>query len=158
MAFPFWPRGSTVFRLLVPAMRCGGASHTRTLRLGCNDVSNLPQFTNSNADIDGFALGSLLYLTLPTLIFFVGFFRPAIGIMLAALTIIGLVYVFKLRTGGWHITSPGRLAIVIGVALIWASLGGAGHFFYANSDWIVRDVVLRDLVVSDWPPTYGKMG
>lgn len=78
--------------------------------------------------------------------------------MLATLTIIGLVYVFKLRTGGWHITSPGRLAIVIGAALIWASLGGAGHFFYANADWIVRDAVLRDLVVSDWPPTYGKLG
>lgn len=121
-------------------------------------MSNLPQFTNSNADIDGLALGSFLYLTLPTLIFFIGFFRPAIGIMLAALTIIGLVYVFKLRTGGWHITSPGRLAIVVGVALIWASMGGAGHFFYANADWIVRDAVLHDLVVSDWPPIYGKFG
>lgn len=121
-------------------------------------MSNPQKSTISHADIDGLALGSLLYLTLPTLIFFIGFFRPAIGIMLAALTIIGLVYVFKLRTGGWHITSPGRLAIVIGVALIWTSLGGAGHFFYANSDWIVRDAVLRDLVVSDWPPTYGKLG
>lgn len=113
---------------------------------------------NSHADIDGLALGSLLYLTLPTLIFFIGFFRPEIGIMLAALTIIGLVYVFKLGAGGWHITSPGRFAIVIGVALIWTSLGGAGHFFYANSDWIVRDAVLHDLVVSDWPPIYGKFG
>lgn len=121
-------------------------------------MSNSQEITNSHADIDGLALGSLLYLTLPTLIFFIGFFRPAIGIMLAALTIIGLVYVFKLRTGGWHITSPGRLAIVIGVALIWTSLGGAGHFFYANADWIVRDAVLRDLVVSDWPPIYGKLG
>lgn len=121
-------------------------------------MSNPQQFTNSNAEIDGLALGSLLYITLPTLIFFIGFFRPAIGIMLAALTIIGLVYVFKLRTGGWHITSPGRLAIVIGVALIWASLGGAGHFFFSNKDWIVRDAILHDLVVSDWPSTYGKFG
>jgi len=121
-------------------------------------VSNSQEITDSHADIDRLALVSLIYLTLPTLIFFVGFFRPAIGIILAALTIIGLVYVFKLRTGGWRITSPGRLAIVIGVALIWTSLGGAGHFFYANADWIVRDVVLRDLVVSDWPPTYGKIG
>lgn len=121
-------------------------------------MSNSQEITNSHADIDGLALGSLLYLALPTLIFFIGFFRPAIGILLAALTIIGLVYAFKLRTGGWHITSPARLAIVIGVALIWTSLGGAGHFSYANSDWIIRDAVLRDLVISDWPPTYGKFG
>lgn len=121
-------------------------------------MSNLQLRTNFNAEFDGLALGSLFYLTLPTLIFFIGFFRPAIGIMLAVLTIIGLAYVFKLRAGSWHITSPGRLTIVIGVALIWTSLGGAGHFFYANSDWIVRDAVLRDLVVSDWPPTYGKFG
>ena len=120
-------------------------------------MSNYQKITNSHADIDGLALSSLLYLTLPTLIFFIGFFRPAIGFILAALTIIGLVYVFKLRTGGWHITSPGRLAIIMGVALIWTSLGGAGHFFYANSDWIARDAVLRDLVVSNWPPTYGKL-
>lgn len=128
-----------------------------SLRLYCNDVSNLRQSTNSNAEIDKLALGSLLYLTIPTLIFFIGFFRPVIGMVLAALTIIGLFNVFKLRAGGWHIASPGRLAIVIGVALIWTSLGGAGHFFYANADWIVRDAVLRDLVVSDWPPGYGKM-
>jgi len=116
------------------------------------------QFTNSNADIDGLAFGSLLYLTLPTLIFFIGFFRPVFGILLAALTVIGLVYVFKLRTGDWRLISLRRFAIIIGVALIWTSLGGAGHFFYANSDWVVRDAVLRDLVVSDWPPTYGKIG
>lgn len=78
--------------------------------------------------------------------------------MLAALTAIGLVYVFRLNAGGWRFASPGRLGIVLGVALMWASLGGAGHFFYANADWIVRDAVLRDLVASDWPPTYGKLG
>lgn len=116
------------------------------------------RFTNSNADIDRLALGSLLYLTLPTILFFVGFFRPAIGIALVTLTVTGLFYVFKLGTGDWQLISLRRLAIIIGVALIWASLGGAGHFFYANSDWIVRDAVLRDLVVSDWPPTYGKLG
>jgi len=44
------------------------------------------------------------------------------------------------------------------VSLGWSALGGAGHFFYANADWPTRDAVLRDLVVSGWPPTYGAIG
>ena len=122
-----------------------------------NKVSNSPGATNSHADIDGLAFGSLLYLTLPILIFFIGFFRPVIGAVFAVLTVAGLFHIFKLVIGGWRLISPGRLSIILAVALMWASLGGAGHFFYANWDWIVRDAVLRDLVVSDWPPTYGKL-
>jgi hypothetical protein len=37
---------------------------------------------------------------------------------------------------------------------MWTALGGAGHLFFANFDWYVRDAVLRDLVVSSWPVAY----
>jgi len=34
------------------------------------------------------------------------------------------------------------------------AIAGVGHFFYANTDWIVRDAVLRDLTATAWPPQY----
>ena len=40
------------------------------------------------------------------------------------------------------------------VAFAWAALSGVGHFFYANTDWVIRDAVLHDLSVMGWPPTY----
>ena len=46
------------------------------------------------------------------------------------------------------------LIIIIILAVIWCTLGGAGHLFYANEDWHVRDAVLRDLVISQWPVNY----
>ena len=49
------------------------------------------------------------------------------------------------------------LGIMVGFGITWSVFGGAGHFFYANFDWIIRDAVLRDLVVSAWPPGYGDL-
>ncbi len=53
------------------------------------------------------------------------------------------------RTWAW----TAALAVV---AVGWSCLGGAGHLFYANSDWTIRDAVLRDLSSGAWPPSYGN--
>jgi hypothetical protein len=50
--------------------------------------------------------------------------------------------------------SPGAGVLIIVLAFAWASLGGAGHFFASNPDWLIRDKVLGDLTFSDWPPAY----
>ncbi|SFV04365.1 hypothetical protein SAMN02799631_04098 [Methylobacterium sp. 174MFSha1.1] len=42
------------------------------------------------------------------------------------------------------------LAAGIGLCL----LGGEGHLFFANDDWLLRDAVLRDLVAEPWPVGY----
>lgn len=39
-------------------------------------------------------------------------------------------------------------------ALIVLAIGGEGRFFYANTDWQVRNAVLRDLVINPWPFAY----
>ena len=41
------------------------------------------------------------------------------------------------------------------VGCLWTVFGGIGHFFFANTDWHIRDSVLHDLVVSPWPVGYG---
>jgi hypothetical protein len=58
-------------------------------------------------------------------------------------------------------SSGGRLGIawpwlagISALALAWTAISGVGHFFYANSDWIIRDAVLHDLTNAGWPPSY----
>src|SRR4051794_36601419 len=48
------------------------------------------------------------------------------------------------------------IAFVITVGLF--ALGGEGRFFYANTDWQVRDAVLRDIATNPWPFAYGVGG
>jgi hypothetical protein len=52
-------------------------------------------------------------------------------------------------TIGWR-----RIAACLAVALLVFVLGGEGRFFYANTDWQVRNAVLLDLVREPWPFTY----
>ena len=94
-----------------------------------------------------------LYLALPTLVFCT-WFRPAVAALLVAAVVCGLIFSLKQvqwtrgelpsRTVGW-------LALL---SIAWVSLGGAGHFFYANFDWLTRDAILRDLAHTGWPPSY----
>jgi len=44
------------------------------------------------------------------------------------------------------------IALAISVALF--ALGGEGRFFYANTDWQIRDAVLRDMATNPWPYAY----
>jgi hypothetical protein len=101
---------------------------------------------------------SAAYVALPVLIFFATWFRPLIGAALILLVLFGLMPLFAASANKrcFGLSSAG-LAVAIIVALGWTSLGGAGHFVYANSDWVVRDAVLRDLAVSSWPPGYGVL-
>jgi len=54
-------------------------------------------------------------------------------------------------------TQPIRWPILVlsfGMAFLLCVLGGEGHFFYANPDWLYRDAVLLDLAHQSWPVTY----
>jgi hypothetical protein len=93
------------------------------------------------------------YLVLPLLLF-CAWFKMPVAIGLGLLTCYGFVHALpgiRLRR-----FEPGRRAIlwISAVALGWTALTGIGHFVYANIDWIIRDAVLRDLVVTPWPPMY----
>ena len=44
------------------------------------------------------------------------------------------------------------VALLISLALF--ALGGEGRFFYANTDWQIRDAVLRDMATNPWPFAY----
>ena len=50
------------------------------------------------------------------------------------------------------------LVIASLVATAIFALGGEGRFFYANTDWQVRDAVLRDMASNPWPFAYDVNG
>lgn len=53
---------------------------------------------------------------------------------------------------------PGLFAVCWLAAAALCVLGGEGHFFFANYDWLTRDAVLADLVQHGFPVTYDYQG
>ncbi len=97
------------------------------------------------------------YLVLPLLVFSAWFKWP-VALALALLTTYGFVQAMACTAWRRFEVSCQSLAIIIVVAFAWTALAGIGHFFFANSDWITRDAVLRDLVETTWPPMYESDG
>ena len=110
---------------------------------------------NSRLTPDALTIASLLYLALPTLIFMVGWLRLYASVPLLVLTLAGIWQFLRRDDVVWAMPySTKAAALVIVVACLWASLGGAGHFFESNPDWLIRDKVLGDLTLTPWPPAY----
>lgn len=110
---------------------------------------------SDDPSIDTLSRIAIGYLVLPGLIFLLWFFKPWIGLPLAAMTIAGCWYLIGKPGGGPAATSWPMLAAFGLIAAGWSYFGGAGHFVYANSiDWMVRDALLHDLIVGNGLPAY----
>lgn len=112
-----------------------------------------------NHQFDLITAVSVIYMMLPLGVFFAFWFKPVYAASLLILTIYALLQ--SLRLCSVKLNMPKKsLLILMAFAIAWTSLGGAGHLFYANSyDWITRDAVLHDLVMSkSGVPSYGENG
>ncbi len=97
---------------------------------------------------------AIVYIALPSFFYLGGWVAPAYGIPAAAVLALCVALSF---TRAFVSTRRFRIlptAIALGVAALWTTLGGVGHFVYANADWIVRDAALLDLVRNPWPVVY----
>lgn len=97
---------------------------------------------------------AVVYLALPALIFIGGWLRPAFALGLLALCIVALSRYIASTWGRPIHHTPWAVLLIALFAFSWSIFGGAGHFFYANPDWHVRDTILGDLTLSAWPPAY----
>jgi hypothetical protein len=99
---------------------------------------------------------SLVYLGIPLALFLVGWLKIPFAVPLVVLLCMATYVAWRIC----HKDSPPfqfgwKHLVLVCVALVWASCGGAGHVLYANRfDWSMRDAVLRDLSVAAWPPGY----
>jgi hypothetical protein len=96
---------------------------------------------------------AILYLALPVALFFFTWFKPIFGIPFGLAALAGLALLWPLPAS----KLPVRILVLAAIlALLWSSLSGAGHFFFAGvtTNWPTRDAVLHDLVMLNNPPVY----
>lgn len=114
-----------------------------------------PQQTNwqIGLGLDWLDRAICIYLALP-LVLFCFLFVPSVAALLFALTLFGSYHaICKGTADSIHLPRLLWFAIVA-LALIWTALSGVGHLFYANTDWIIRDAVLHDLIAAGGLPSY----
>lgn len=77
-------------------------------------------------------------------------------VVVTSVVVAVLLLMLCVTAKGWATRpiSPTTVAIAFVVSLGIFVLGGEGRFFYANTDWQVRNAILRDLVVQPWPWVY----
>jgi len=102
----------------------------------------------------------IAYLTVPLVIFLAAWFE----VWAAAPLIACVAYALKPLLCGLPVAAAQlpvtrlQLAVAVAVGCAWTVCGGIGHWVFANADWHLRDAVLHDLVVGQWPVGYGVLG
>ena len=102
---------------------------------------------------------TVVYLAAPTLVFFLSWLTPLVGIPAATLLSLGVWKCLRDMPGddpaasGWS----GRGIAIAGAAVVafcWASLSGTGGRSYQNWDHLKHAGILKDLVFNMWPVRY----
>lgn len=97
---------------------------------------------------------SFIYLAFPVILFLAGWFRLEIAAF-GIISLLILAYLLFRSFTGFLLNKPSLLFwLALLICFSWVFLSGVGHFVYSNRDWLVRDAVLRDLVVQHWPVIY----
>ncbi len=110
---------------------------------------------NSLQTPDLLTVAALVYLALPSLIFLGGWLRLPFAVVTVALLAGSMGQFMRRADVQWRqpYALP-ALLLIVAAGVAWCVLGGAGHFFYANPDWIIRDKVFGDLTLTPWPAAY----
>ena len=118
-------------------------------------MSQDPGRNTATGRTDGVLVLALAYLALPNLIFVFGWFLPPVALVLCAALLHFLANTVGSKPIAWDAGySRQAVLLIVATSLAWAAFGGGSHFVYANSDWVVRDAVLGDLVFAQWPVNY----
>ena len=99
-----------------------------------------------------------IYLSLPILIFFVGWIKAPFSIILVLITLISLMLSIKDDTANDAIINCldgkkciGPIIVISGIVLLWVLLSGVGGYVYQNTDHRTRNSIMNELINSKWP-------
>ena len=101
------------------------------------------------------------YVAAPLIIFLVGWLQWWASVPLlmcvgyALRSVLWVAPARQVVSHGLNTLRSWQLLLALLVAGVWGVFGGTAHLVYANPDWLVRDALLHDLVVSGWPVGYG---
>lgn len=110
---------------------------------------------------------SFIYLALPYLIFFGGWFTSAWAFLFSFIIIIGLLFVwfddhlhfhFQQRWGNVYQGNRVGAALTILLVLGVLAVSGIGGIGFQEPDWSKHNLILGDLVARDWPVKYSYFG
>lgn len=98
-----------------------------------------------------------LYLSLPLVIFFLGWFKLYFGIILSLAVVAPLYYCFK-NSDYIEINKKEMYQIIASVfsLSIFLILSGIGGYGLQNSDYSKHNAILRDLIDHAWPVIYDQ--
>lgn len=99
---------------------------------------------------------ALLYLTVPIVIFLLGFLNLAIGILTTIIIAFCCYRIFKNEANSLYIYRR-RIyyyLIIFGIFFVWLFFSGIGSFSFQNGDFEVRNAVFNDLINFKWPIIY----
>ncbi len=98
-----------------------------------------------------------LYLTIPFIIFCMGWLRLSIAIPVVAIILYALWQLLKRSPESQFPILNSRFPIYALLATgLWVFLSGVGGYTFQNWDHHWRNAVLRDLITYDWPVVYSS--
>lgn len=101
-----------------------------------------------------FAILSYIYISLPILIFFIGWCNPPTAIVGTLVIFASLFFAFRNAPELWMPESKKQiffLASLFVIALVWVYLSGIGAFAFQNLDHNCRNPIFELLVTQPWP-------
>ena len=108
-------------------------------------------------------LMAYIYLSLPMVIFLLGWCRPLIGVPLAGVCVWSLILSYRGREYielDWKPTMADKWKLITIAAVIfaWVALSGIGGYVWQNGDHAWRNRILQILSDYEWPPAVEERG
>jgi hypothetical protein len=100
---------------------------------------------------------TILYLTLPFIIFCMGWLRLSIAIPITAITLWSVWQLFKQSPiTNYQLPNLQSTFYLLLLTALWILLSGVGGYAFQNWDHHWRNAVLHDLISYDWPVIYSS--
>ncbi|MEO5971490.1 MAG: hypothetical protein ABIQ95_16320 [Bdellovibrionia bacterium] len=105
---------------------------------------------------------TILYLSLPFVIFFLGWLKLIYGIPLTGLLLFSIYKTYQptmhldLDDSQRPLIFPNKATLysLLAIALVWTALSGTGGIGSQTFDWQKHNAILNDLIYSSWPTFY----
>lgn len=101
-----------------------------------------------------------LYMTLPIIVFFLGWLKTGYGVLFSGMVLAGLFWILKEQfQSDESIRLPlAAVFLFLIVMFVWGYGSGVGGFWPQKADWHWRNAILRDLTDYSWPVVYPDTG